>query len=109
MKTASQGGAVALEGDVGCWPPAPTRPGRRVAFWPGRRVEFRPVRGSVIDELQDAKQALRRQVLTARAGLTGERRTAAGRALRDAVLTLPQVQMAGTVAAYYSVGTEPAT
>jgi 5-formyltetrahydrofolate cyclo-ligase len=48
-------------------------------------------------------------VLTARAGLTEEQRTAAGRALRDAVLTLPQVQMAGTVAAYYSVGTEPPT
>ena len=29
--------------------------------------------------------------------------------MRDAVLALPQVQMAGTVAAYYSIGTEPDT
>lgn len=48
-------------------------------------------------------------MLSTRAGLTEEQRTAAGRALRDAVLSLPQVQMAGTVAAYYSVGTEPPT
>ena len=59
--------------------------------------------------LPDAKHALRRQLLTARAALTGEQRDRAGRLLRDAVLTLPQVQMAGTVAAYYSVGTEPPT
>ena len=29
--------------------------------------------------------------------------------MRDAVLALPQVQMVGTVAAYYSIGTEPDT
>jgi 5-formyltetrahydrofolate cyclo-ligase len=48
-------------------------------------------------------------VLAARATLTDEQRAAAGRRLRDAVLDLPQVAMAGTVAAYYSVGTEPPT
>jgi 5-formyltetrahydrofolate cyclo-ligase len=48
-------------------------------------------------------------VLAARAGLTEQQRAAAGRRLRDAVLDLPQARMAGTVAAYYSVGTEPPT
>ena len=36
-------------------------------------------------------------------------RTAAARGLRDALLELPELQMAGTVAAYVSVGTEPDT
>jgi len=36
-------------------------------------------------------------------------RAAAGRSIRDAVLSLPEAQMAGTVAAYVSVGTEPET
>jgi 5-formyltetrahydrofolate cyclo-ligase len=36
-------------------------------------------------------------------------RSAAGRSLRDALLALPEAQMAGTVAAYISVGTEPET
>jgi 5-formyltetrahydrofolate cyclo-ligase len=48
-------------------------------------------------------------VLAGRAARTGPDRDAAGRRLRDAVLDLPQAQMAGTVAAYYSVGTEPPT
>src|SRR6266516_4362775 len=34
---------------------------------------------------------------------------AAKRALRDAVLGLPQAQMAGTAAMYYSIGSEPGT
>ena len=41
--------------------------------------------------------------------MSSEQRAAAGRALRDAVLALPQAQMAGTVAAYYSIGSEPDT
>ena len=41
--------------------------------------------------------------------MTAEERAAAGRQLRDAVLELPEMQMAGTVAAYVSVGTEPDT
>jgi 5-formyltetrahydrofolate cyclo-ligase len=56
-----------------------------------------------------AKAALRRRILAARAGLSVDQRAAAGRALRDAILALPQVQMAGTVAAYYSIGSEPGT
>jgi 5-formyltetrahydrofolate cyclo-ligase len=56
-----------------------------------------------------AKASLRRRILAARAALTADHRAAAGRAIRDALLALPQVQMAGTVAAYYSIGAEPDT
>jgi 5-formyltetrahydrofolate cyclo-ligase len=59
--------------------------------------------------LAAAKAALRAELLAARRTLTAEQRAAAGRALRDAVLGLPEAQMAGTVAAYYSVGAEPDT
>jgi 5-formyltetrahydrofolate cyclo-ligase len=52
---------------------------------------------------------MRRRILAVRAGLSADRRAAAGRAIRDALLALPQVQMAGTVAAYYSIGAEPDT
>ncbi len=61
------------------------------------------------DELDRNKAALRRRLLATRRQLTAEERSAAGRAIRDAVLSLPEAQMAGTVAAYYSVGTEPDT
>jgi 5-formyltetrahydrofolate cyclo-ligase len=61
------------------------------------------------DGLAERKAALRRQIRQVRSGLPEERRAAAGRALRDAVLGLPEARMAGTVAAYYSVGAEPAT
>jgi len=60
-------------------------------------------------ELRSRKAALRGQMLAARARMTDSQRKAAGRSLRDAVLALPQAQMAGTVAAYMSVGTEPDT
>jgi len=55
------------------------------------------------------KAALRRRLLADRARLTPDQRAAAGRALREAVLELPQVQMAGTIAAYYSLSSEPDT
>ena len=55
------------------------------------------------------KAALRSRLLAARARLTPEQRAAAGRALRDAILELPQAQMAGTIAAYYSIASEPDT
>lgn len=54
-----------------------------------------------------AKSVLRTRLLAARRALTEEQRRAAGRSLRDEVLGLPETEMAGTVAAYYSVGTEP--
>jgi 5-formyltetrahydrofolate cyclo-ligase len=56
-----------------------------------------------------AKAALRRRILAARRQLTDAERAEAGRRLRDAVLAWPPTQMAGTAAAYYSVGTEPDT
>ncbi|MEV5747831.1 5-formyltetrahydrofolate cyclo-ligase [Actinoallomurus sp. NPDC052308] len=60
-------------------------------------------------DITEEKTALRSDLLAARARLTPDERTAAGRLLRDTVLTLPETEMAGTVAAYVSVGTEPAT
>jgi 5-formyltetrahydrofolate cyclo-ligase len=60
-------------------------------------------------EIQQQKAALRARVLAARARLSADERGAAGRLIRDAVLSLPEVERAGTVAAYYSVGTEPDT
>jgi 5-formyltetrahydrofolate cyclo-ligase len=36
-------------------------------------------------------------------------RVAAGRSIRDHVLQMPEVAAAGTIAAYYSIGTEPDT
>jgi 5-formyltetrahydrofolate cyclo-ligase len=57
--------------------------------------------------LAEAKAALRARVLARRRALSAVERAAAGRQLRDAVLDLPEMQMAGTVAAYVSVGTEP--
>jgi 5-formyltetrahydrofolate cyclo-ligase len=55
------------------------------------------------------KAALRRRLLADRARLGPDQRAAAGRALRDAILGLPQAQMAGTIAAYYSLASEPDT
>jgi 5-formyltetrahydrofolate cyclo-ligase len=55
------------------------------------------------------KTELRARRLAARSRMPSPERVAAGRALRDAVLEVPQVEMAGTIAAYYSIGTEPDT
>jgi len=55
------------------------------------------------------KGTLRRRLIAARADMPADDRAAAGRLIRDHVLSLPQVAAAGTIAAYYSVGTEPAT
>lgn len=60
-------------------------------------------------DLAEAKAALRSELLAARRALTPEQRTDAGHSLRDAVLALPQTEMAGTAAVYYSVATEPDT
>jgi 5-formyltetrahydrofolate cyclo-ligase len=54
-----------------------------------------------------SKADLRSRLVSARSVLSDSEREAAGRSLRDAVLSLPEVTTAGTVAAYYSVGTEP--
>jgi len=60
-------------------------------------------------ELARQKATLRERVLAARKAMSAEQRAAAGRRLRDAVLGTPELQMAGTVAAYVSIGTEPGT
>jgi len=52
---------------------------------------------------------MRRRIAAARAGMPASERELAGRQVRDHVLALPEVSAAGTVAAYYSIGTEPAT
>jgi 5-formyltetrahydrofolate cyclo-ligase len=58
---------------------------------------------------EDQKASLRAELLARRRALTADQRARAGRSLRDAVLAAPEAQMAGTVASYYSVGTEPDT
>jgi 5-formyltetrahydrofolate cyclo-ligase len=67
------------------------------------------VAGAASGAVAAEKAALRRRLLADRARLSPDQRAAAGRALRDAVLELPQVQMAGTIAAYYSLSSEPDT
>lgn len=59
--------------------------------------------------LSAAKASLRSRLLETRKALGTEKRAAAGRRLRDAVLSAPEAEMAGVVAAYISIGTEPDT
>jgi 5-formyltetrahydrofolate cyclo-ligase len=59
--------------------------------------------------LAEHKSLLRKELLAARSRLTIADRKAAGAALRNSLLGLPEVGMAGTIAAYLSVGTEPET
>jgi 5-formyltetrahydrofolate cyclo-ligase len=55
------------------------------------------------------KAELRRRLLAFRRQLEPAELAAAGRSIRDAVLDLPETQMAGTVAGYWSIGAEPDT
>ncbi|MGD0607101.1 MAG: 5-formyltetrahydrofolate cyclo-ligase [Streptosporangiaceae bacterium] len=59
--------------------------------------------------VQEEKALLRSRVVAARAQLSADGRAAAGRAIREALLSMPELAMAGTVAVYYSVGAEPET
>ncbi|MGD0375658.1 MAG: 5-formyltetrahydrofolate cyclo-ligase [Streptosporangiaceae bacterium] len=68
-----------------------------------------PGDGRADADLRSAKAALRASLSAGRAALRDDERSEAGRLLRDAVLSLPETQMAGTVAAYLSIGTEPET
>jgi 5-formyltetrahydrofolate cyclo-ligase len=61
------------------------------------------------ERLNRDKAAARERLLAARRQLTPAERAGAGRDIRDAILSLPETQMAGTVAAYYSIGSEPET
>jgi 5-formyltetrahydrofolate cyclo-ligase len=56
-----------------------------------------------------SKRNVRTTLLSARARLTEQERAAAGRSLRDALLVRPEVEMAASIAAYVSIGTEPET
>src|ERR1700689_4394234 len=91
--------------DKGSGPPRKPRPIKE-PYLPGKS-RFEPPAGLV--GLAAAKAALRAELLAGRRARPPDQRTAAGQALRDAVLSAPETQMAGTVAAYYSVGTEPDT
>ena len=64
---------------------------------------------SDVSDVQQRKAELRARVLARRSALPADQRAQAGRAIRDALLDRPEVQMAGTIAAYYSIGTEPDT
>lgn len=81
---------------------------------PGVHLGRRPVRRAhladwpLVDGTQ-SKRDLRRRVLAARRERSGRERAAAGAKIRDAVLALPATASAGTVAAYYAVGSEPDT
>ena len=55
------------------------------------------------------KGPLRRRLVAARAAMSSSTLKEGGRLIRDHVLEMPQVAAAGTIAAYYSVGTEPDT
>jgi 5-formyltetrahydrofolate cyclo-ligase len=75
----------------------------------GSAVPFGSRYGGHVPGVQEDKAALRKQLLAARSELPADQRRDAGRLIRDALLDFPPLQMAGTVAAYYSVGTEPDT
>lgn len=63
----------------------------------------------VTTTVREAKRALRDRILARRSELDATALAAAGRGLRDAVLTLPELAGAHTVATYVSVGREPGT
>ncbi|HZB32771.1 MAG TPA: 5-formyltetrahydrofolate cyclo-ligase [Streptosporangiaceae bacterium] len=56
-----------------------------------------------------SKRARRAELISARQAMSEADRAAAARSLRDALLTVPEVDMAASVAAYVSIGTEPET
>lgn len=60
-------------------------------------------------DVQAEKTALRKRLLARRSEISTDIHNGYSRLLRDHLLELPQVSAAGTVAAYYSVGTEPST
>ncbi len=59
--------------------------------------------------MSTAKAELRERLVAARRARPPAARDAAGSAIAQAVLTLPEITVASTVAAYLSIGTEPST
>jgi 5-formyltetrahydrofolate cyclo-ligase len=64
---------------------------------------------SASGEIDQVKAAMRARILAGRRAMASEERAATGRLLRDTLLEMPEMQMAGTIAAYASVGHEPDT
>ena len=60
-------------------------------------------------DVQAEKTALRKRLLARRSQIPSDIRNGSSRLLRDHLLELPQVGGAGTIAAYYSIGSEPST
>lgn len=87
------------------WPAAPGCQG------PGRQgpASSRPAAPAGRPTVAAAKVEFRRRIQARRARLSAPERAAAAAVLREAVLALPQADMAGTVAAYYSLSSEPET
>src|ERR1035437_7804893 len=84
------------------------RRGRRAARCPPSAPLSVP-REQTMRDVRAKKALLRSRLLDARAKSSAEERTSGGRLIRDAVLSLPELQMAGTVAVYDWVGAEPET
>ena len=61
------------------------------------------------DTVAERKSVLRKRLIRDRSRLSPAERAEAGRSLRDTILVLPEIGMAGAVAAYLSLGTEPDT
>jgi 5-formyltetrahydrofolate cyclo-ligase len=97
MASASPGGG----------PPGSPRSGNDPAAAERRTTPYQ--RSMPEQRLAERKGMLRKELLAARARQSVAERRTAGRALRDSVLGLPETGMAGTIAAYISVGTEPET
>jgi 5-formyltetrahydrofolate cyclo-ligase len=62
-----------------------------------------------VRDIAEDKTTLRAGLLATRTRLTQDQRDSAARVLRDTLLTMPEAEMAGTVAAYVSAGVEPGT
>src|SRR5215468_2726143 len=60
-------------------------------------------------KVADDKASLRRRLIAARKQISDSTWNEAGRLIRDHVLEMAEVATAGTIAAYYSAGTEPGT
>jgi 5-formyltetrahydrofolate cyclo-ligase len=75
----------------------------------GREDAVSPYSAGSSWDLAEAKTVLRSELLGARRALTPKQRAEAGHSLRDAVLAMPETEMTGTAALYYSVATEPDT
>ncbi|MFI0351860.1 5-formyltetrahydrofolate cyclo-ligase [Actinomadura sp. 9N407] len=56
-----------------------------------------------------SKTGHRAELLARRSAMAPQDRSAAARAIRDALLGVPELEMAGTVAAYVAIGAEPDT